>query len=416
MNFVRAEIIAVGTELLMGQIANTNAQYLSQKLGELGIDVFFHSVVGDNRDRLLACLLVAASRSDLILLTGGLGPTQDDLTKEVVADFLQRNLVIDPNGMKRIEQFFQQRNIPMPENNIRQAQVIEGAYVLPNDHGLALGDIVTIGHQMYILLPGPPFEMQPMFENYVIPYLRKHSTSTLYSRILRFIGIGESKLVTELADLIDTQSDPTIAPYAKASEVTLRISTKAKSEDEANVKMKPIIDEIYARVGKYIYGEGDKGIDEVIIDALRSRNLTLSCAESCTGGLISQQLTQYPGASQFFKGSVVCYTNEAKATLLNVNANTLAQYGAVSEETAIELAQNVRKMLQSDWAISVTGVAGPDPSEDKPVGLVYVGIANEAQTKVLTFQFAGTRKTIQIAAMKHALFALLKRIKKGENE
>lgn len=399
----------------MGQIANTNAQYLSQKLGELGIDVFFHSVVGDNRERLLACLLIAASRSDLILLTGGLGPTQDDITKEVVAEFLQRTLVVDPNGMKRIEQFFQQRNIPMPENNIRQAQVIDGAYVLPNDHGLALGDIITYDKQMYILLPGPPFEMQPMFENYVIPYLRQHSTSTLYSRILRFIGIGESKLVTELADLIDHQSDPTIAPYAKASEVTLRISTKAKSEDEANVKMKAVIDEIYARVGKYIYGEGDKGIDEVVFEELRSRNVTLSCAESCTGGLISQQLTQYPGASQFFKGSIICYTNEAKGTLLQISPNTLDQFGAVSEETAAEMAVNVRKLLQTDWAISVTGVAGPDPSEGKPIGLVYVGIANEQEVKVLKFQFAGTRKTIQIAAMKHALFALMKRIKKGEN-
>ncbi len=410
---LKSEIIAVGTELLLGQIVNTNAQFLSQKLSQQGIDVYFHSVVGDNRERLLFVLEQASKRSDIIILTGGLGPTQDDITKETVAHFLKAKSIIDQQGLQKIESFFQRRQIPMSPNNIKQAEVIEGSLVLPNDHGLAVGMIYKANGQMYILLPGPPFELNPMFENYAIPYIQEQQNSPvkLFSHVLRFCGIGESALVTELEDLLTNQSDPTIAPYAKPAEVTLRISTKAISEEAAMSKIDPVIAQIKSRVGEHLYGEGDHiTLEEVVLHTLMRLDMTLACAESCTGGLISKKITEHPGVSRFYKGGVICYTNDVKEKILNVDSKLLQQHGAVSAEVAEQLAIGVRLALDSDWGISVTGVAGPESVEGKPVGLVYIGISNATNTEVIPLQLAGTRKGIQTSAAKNALFQLWRRI------
>ncbi len=411
---MKAEIIAVGTELLMGQIANTNAQFLSRKLNEQGIDVYYHTVVGDNRARLQSVLQKANERSDLIVLTGGLGPTQDDLTKETIADLLSTKLILDEKGMQKIEAFFATRQIKMPPNNMRQAYVLEGSHILPNDHGMALGMIYHVASKTYILLPGPPKELNPMFDNYVTPYLREQnfSQSMLYSRVLRFCGIGESALVTELEDLIEQQSDPTIAPYAKLAEVSLRITSKASSQEEAEAKLEPLIKEIEARLGHFIYGEGDQiSLEEVVLQTLKNKNMSLACAESCTGGLISKKITEHEGVSRFYKGGIICYSNFAKEKLLHIQPELLDQYGAVSAEVAEQLAIKVRQILDTDWGLSVTGVAGPDSVEGKPVGLVYIGISNQHMTEVIELNLAGTRTGIQTNAAKTALFQLWKRIK-----
>lgn len=411
---LKSEIIAVGTELLIGQIANTNAQFLSQKLAEQGIDVYYHTVVGDNRERLLSVLRQASERSDLIILTGGLGPTQDDLTKETVAELVGTGLVLDQTGMQNIEAFFAQRKTHMSPNNIRQAYVLEGSTILPNDHGLALGMIYKANNKTYILLPGPPKELNPMFEQYAIPYLREQldANTLLFSRVLRFCGIGESSLVTVLSDLIEGQSDPTIAPYAKLAEVSLRITTKAATIEEADSKISPVIREIHARVGEYIYGEGDHiSLEEVVLHKLMKENMTLACAESCTGGLISKKITEHPGVSRLYKGGIICYTNFAKEKLLQIDPNILDAHGAVSAEVAEQLALNVRKLLDTDWGLSVTGLAGPDPVEGKPVGLVYIGISNKQSTEVIQLNLAGTRTLIQTSAANNALFQLWKRLK-----
>lgn len=411
---MRSEIIAVGTELLLGQIANTNAQYLSQKLADEGIGVYFHTVVGDNRQRLLSVLKLAEARSDMIILTGGLGPTQDDLTKETVAELLNVQLIIDPAAKERIVNFFARRNQPMTSNNLRQALVLEGAHILPNDHGLAPGMVFHSGEKIYILLPGPPSEMKPMFEEYALPYLRsiRKTPSMLYSKVLRFFGIGESALVTELSDLIEGQNDPTIAPYAKEAEVTLRITTLTASAEEGEIKLKPVLAEIERRVGQFIYGEGEHTtLEGVLLHTLSERGQTFAAAESCTGGLISQMITSLPGASSVFSGGVVCYTNQAKHQLLQIDEGLLSTVGAVSAEVAKELARGIRAILGADYGISVTGVAGPDEVEEKPVGLVYVGIASKDHAEAIEYRFAGTRKQIQLRSAKTALFQLWKRLK-----
>lgn len=411
---MRAEILAVGTELLMGQIVNTNAQYLSTRLAELGIDLYYQGVVGDNLERIISYLQIAAQRSDILLITGGLGPTEDDLTKEALASFLQRPLVTDEKSKERIEAYFRRRKMAMTPNNLKQAQVIEGAVVFPNDTGLAAGMGIEAKGRHYLLFPGPPSELIPMFQHYGIPYLKAifpHS-STLFSKVLRFFGIGESALVTEIEDLVSEQTDPTIAPYAKEAEVTLRITTKAGSEEEAERKLSPIIRKILDRVGPYYYGEGEENaLELVLLQALKEKNLTFAAAESCTGGRIGSFITAIPGASSVYRGGVVVYSNEAKKELLGISEEILRTEGAVSLTTAKRMAENVRRLLKADYGISVTGVAGPDPQEGKEIGLVYLGIADEKSSEAIEYHFAGTRGNIQLRAAKAALFQLWKRIK-----
>ncbi|MEG6587868.1 competence/damage-inducible protein A [Paenibacillus barengoltzii] len=416
---MKAEIIAVGTELLLGQIVNTNAQYLSQELAALGLDVYFQTVVGDNMNRLAEAVKTASERADVLILTGGLGPTQDDLTKEALAEVLGRTLYIDPEAMANIERFFQDRGVPMTENNRRQALAIEGGTPLPNETGLAVGNAIALNGKFYIVLPGPPKEMKPMFEHQAKPWILKHvltSEMPIFSRMLKFAGVGESALETKLLDLIQAQSDPTVAPYAKEGEVTIRISTKAANEQEAAVKLDAMEREIASRLPEHLYANVDEPIEKTILDLMASRGLTLSAAESCTGGLLMEMFTALPGSSAVFTGGIVCYSNAMKEKLLNVPHDLLegeSAPGAVSSETAKVLAEQVRLTVGTDIGLSITGVAGPAHSERKPVGLVYVAIAREgADTAVFELNLKGNREIIRLRAVK-SLFYQLWRVLQG---
>lgn len=411
---MRAEIIAVGTELLLGQIANTNAQYLSQKLAEVGINVYYHTVVGDNADRLFQVIGHAAARSELILFSGGLGPTQDDITKETLASFLGCNLEIDDPAMQKIAAFFDQRNLPMTENNRKQALVLTGSIVFPNDTGMAPGMAYQDKGRTYLLMPGPPSELYPMFERYVLPYLAslQPDKQVFHSQVLRFYGIGESALEERLLDMIQQQSNPTIAPYAKEFEVTLRITACAADTEKAEALIAPVEEEIRKRVGQFVYGTGESSLHEVLVAELKKRGETIAFAESCTGGTLSSLVTSVPGSSSVFRGSIICYSNEAKEQLLHVPKAVLDTKGAISEETARILAEQVRHIMGTTYGVSVTGVAGPDPSEGKPVGLVFIGLAGEGlETTVKQVQLAGHRQAIVGRSAKYALFHALQRLK-----
>lgn len=410
---MRGEIISVGTELLLGQIANTNAQYISKKLAEIGIDVLYHTAVGDNHQRLKGILETAQSRSDLIIFTGGLGPTKDDLTKEAIASHLGKALVEDAPAMMKIEAYFTQRGIEMTENNRKQAQVIDQSTVLPNDHGMAPGMAVEAASIRYILLPGPPRELIPMFDHYAIPYLQSlfPEQQVVHSKVLRFFGIGESALEEKLLDLIDAQSNPTIAPLANEGEVTIRITAKARNIDEANELIQKIEMEIGSRVGEYIYGYNDDTLPRVTFRTLKKGALKLSLAESCTGGLLSQMITSISGSSEIYSGGVISYSSEAKSQLLHVSSALIEEHGTVSEECAKAMAKQAREALNADVALSVTGVAGPDPTENKPVGLVYIGLATPEGTHSYRLNLSGTREGIQLKAAKYSLFYLLQYLK-----
>ncbi|MED4728102.1 competence/damage-inducible protein A [Aneurinibacillus migulanus] len=412
---MKAEIIAVGTELLLGQIANTNAQFLSQKLAEVGIGVYYHTVVGDNADRLYRLIEEAFTRSDLIIFSGGLGPTKDDLTKETVAQAVHRPLVHDETALERIVAYFDRRGVKMTENNRKQALVVEGSKVLPNDHGMAPGMAIEYKGKYLMMLPGPPRELYPMFTTYGLPYLLSLISDqyVVHSKVLRFFGIGESALEEELIDLIDGQSNPTIAPLAKEGEVTIRLTAKAKSITEAEEMIRVIEQEIEERVGEFIYGYDDDSLESVLVRKLTEQNETVAFAESITGGLVSHMVTSVPGSSAILKGSIVCYTNDVKHHLLAVPKDVLAEAGAVSEEAARVLAEEVRLRLGSTYGVSITGEAGPTASEDKPVGLVYIGATDGTQTQIKTFRLSGQRTAIQSRAAKHAIFTMLERIKKG---
>ncbi|SDT47391.1 nicotinamide-nucleotide amidase [Paenibacillaceae bacterium GAS479] len=409
---MRAEIIAVGTELLLGQIVNTNARYLSQGLAAIGIDVYFQTVVGDNSARIRQAIDIARSRADVLLFTGGLGPTMDDLTKDVLADYLGRKMTLHEPTMKVMEELFASRGSHMVESNRRQANWIEGSTPLENRAGLAVGNALEQDGTRYVLLPGPPKEMMPMFEGPASRWLLSElgAGAPLHSRILRFAGIGESKLEHELIDLIETQSDPTIAPYAKEGEVALRISSKSAHEAAALAKIEDTTQQIRARLGDYIYAEEDISLEEAVLRLLRSRRMRVSVAESCTGGLLAELITGVPGSSGEFLGGIVTYTNTMKNRLLGIPLEQLegpGAPGAVSESTAALMALRVAETTGSDWGLSVTGVAGPGTTEGKPVGLVHLGIARKGgEADVYTINVGGNRDTVRIRAAKHALYRL----------
>ena len=413
---MRAEIIAVGTELLLGQIVNTNAQYLSQGLAASGIDVYFQTVVGDNEQRLRQAIETARGRADILIFTGGLGPTQDDLTKDALAAYLGRRLVLHEPSMAKIEEMFASRGIHMVESNRRQALMLEESDPLPNSTGLAVGNALSVDGTHYILLPGPPREMKPMFDGPVKEWLRAQlgDSDPLFSRVLRFAGIGESALEDALLGLIDSQSDPTIAPYAKEGEVAIRISTKARNEAEADRRIDETVARVEELVGQYIYAREDVPIEQAVIAKLRNLDKTAAAAESCTGGLIAELLTDVIGSSNAFSGGVVTYTNAMKHTLLGI---PLAQLegpgapGAISRETAAAMAERVMNIASSDYGIATTGVAGPATSEGKPVGLVYIAIAERGRsTDVHELQLSGGRSMIRIRAAKQALYRLWRAI------
>ncbi|QEK12215.1 competence/damage-inducible protein A [Crassaminicella thermophila] len=393
---MNCSIISVGTEILFGQIINTNAVYLSQQLNELGLNVYYHYTVGDNSDRLKETLAYAMSKSDLIITTGGLGPTQDDLTKEIIAKVVGKKLELHKPSYEKICKYFKNIKRPMNKNNLKQAYIPKDSIVLPNDCGTAPGFIIENDGKIIITLPGPPKEMRAMFDSYVKDYLRTKSECIIYSKVLRFFGIGESALETALTDLISNQTNPTIATYAKEGEVSVRITMKAENIDEANRGVELIIKEIKNRLSQYIYSYDDEELVEVVAKKLLEKECSISFAESCTGGLISSKLTSISGISKCLDRSIVTYSNEAKVQELGVSLNTLEKYGAVSEETAKEMALGLKEKTKSDLCLAVTGIAGPTGgTKEKPVGLVYIAIAYEGNVICNKYNIWGDRNKIR---------------------
>lgn len=401
---MHAEVISVGTEILLGQITDTNSTFISQRLAELGIDVYFKTVVGDNEKRLLQALEIASGRSDMVILSGGLGPTKDDLTKQTVAKFLNCGLLTDKNALEYIEEYYRQNNRKMTDNNLLQAKYLEGSVSLPNESGMAVGSYYQNQNGPdFILLPGPPSEMRPMFDKEAMPRLKKNYAKEhlLFSRVLRFYGIGESQLVTELDDLINGQTNPTIAPYAKVGEVTLRLTAQADSKESA----KEILDEteqvISKRVGQYLYGYGDdNSLPKVVVEKLKQRGLTVSASESLTGGSFQKAVTDITGSSQIFPGGFVTYSASAKENLLDIPKEIIIENGVVSEATAKWMAERTRIKMGTDFGVSFTGVAGPDTLEGNPAGTVWIGISQRGrQTAAFEYHFYGDRDAVRVRSV-----------------
>ena len=407
---MKAEIIAVGTEILTGQIVNTNAQFLSEKLAEIGVDVYFQTAVGDNETRLISLLEIAQKRSNLVILTGGLGPTEDDLTKQTLAQFLGRHLTFDAQAQAKLDDFFAHRpDYARTPNNERQAQIVEGSIPLSNETGLAVGGMIEVDGVTYVVLPGPPSELKPMVLNELLPRLT--TGAKLYSRVLRFFGIGESQLVTILSDLIEEQTDPTIAPYAKTGEVTLRLSTKATSQDEAQKALDNLEEKILARqtfegvaLKDICYGYGEEAsLASVVVEELKKKKQTITAAESLTAGLFQATLANFSGASTIFKGGFVTYSLEEKAKMLDIPKVELEEYGVVSAFAAEKMAEQARLKTKSDFGISLTGVAGPDSLEGHPAGTVFIGLSQASGTEVIQVNIAGrSRADVRKIAVMHA--------------
>ncbi|OVE64975.1 competence/damage-inducible protein A [Clostridium diolis] len=396
---MKAEIIAIGTEILLGDILNSNAQYLAQELAALGIDMYYQQVVGDNEIRIMHAFDEAYSRSDIIITTGGLGPTDDDITKEVAAKYFNKKLIQDENSIKKIRDYFKFRERAMTQNNLKQGLIPEGATVINNNNGTAPGVIIEDDNKIMIILPGPPKEMKPMFEESVKPYLQEKSDSILVSRVVKILGIGESAVAEEIKDLIDAQTNPTIAPYAKDVGVMLRITAKAETKDEAIKLIEPIEEEIKNRLGDNVYATEDINIEEVVARLLIEKKLTISTAESCTGGMIASYLINYPGISEVFLEGAVTYSNEAKHNRLGVNNDILNKYGAVSEETAREMAIGIAKTANTDVSIVTTGIAGPEGGTlEKPVGLVFIGVYVQGKVTIQKCLFKGDRNKVRLQA------------------
>ncbi len=404
------ELISVGTELLLGNIVNTNANYLAQKCAELGFSLYYQITVGDNEGRLCEVLKTALNRSDILLLTGGLGPTQDDMTKEAVAKVFGRELLLDEASREHIANYFSSRrtgNVPavITDNNWKQALKIDGCIVLENQNGTAPGYIVEENGKAVILMPGPPNEMIPMFEASVLPYLRKKQDMIFVSKMIKICGIGESKAETDILDLIEAQTNPTIAPYAKNSEVHFRVTAAAKSPEEAKQLLTPVVDELYHRFGNYIYTtEEEETLEEVTVKLLKERGLTLAIAESCTGGLLTGRIVNVSGVSEVLKEGFITYSNEAKSKNLGVSLTTLQNYGAVSAQTAEEMVRGAARAAGSLTAIATTGIAGPDGgTHEKPVGLIYIACLVKDKVTVKELRLRGDRMKIREQSVIYAL-------------
>ena len=396
---MKAEIITVGTEILLGDILNTNCRYLSRELAAMGIEMYYQITVGDNEARLLSTLEESLNRSDIVICTGGLGPTEDDITKEVCAKYFGYDLVLHKPSLDAMMERFKRMNRIPTKNNEKQAYFPKEAYILKNDNGTAPGCIMEKNGTMIVVLPGPPREMEPMFENYVKPYLSKFTDEVIESEVLRIIGVGESKVENDILDIIDTQTNPTIATYAKGYECTLRITAKAKTVEEARALIKPMSDEMKRRFGQSLYATGETSIEEVVANYLVDNDLKIAVAESCTGGLVSASLIHYPGISSVFMEGCVTYSNEAKMKSLGVKQETLDVYGAVSSQCAEEMAAGVAKRYNTNIGIATTGIAGPDGGTDeKPVGLVYFGIYINGKVISKKYIFNGNRQGIRVRA------------------
>jgi len=405
---MKAEIISTGTELLLGETLNTSTHYLTGKLSSLGIEVDYHTTVGDNSQRLEQVLRQGIERSELLITTGGLGPTTDDLTKELVAKVLDLKMEMDPASLEQIKQFFGRRKAPMPSSNEKQAFFPQGSKILPNPIGTAPGAIIERGGKTVIILPGPPFEMEPMFNNYVWAELARivgPNAERMNERVIKVFGIGESALEKVLDELMNLPN-LTLALLAKRAEMHIRLvarSTKITS-DEALKALDQVEEEIRRRLGNKVFGRDQETMVGIVGQALDNQNLTISTAESCTGGLLGAAFTQEPGSSKFYLGGVVSYSNSLKRGILGVDEESLKAFGAVSEEVAKEMAEGVRSKTGSDLAISTTGIAGPDGgSNEKPVGLVYIGFATPKGVHAEKFQFYGERESVRQLTVQAAL-------------
>lgn len=407
---MNAEIIAVGSELLLGQITNTNARFLSNHLAELGINVYYHTVVGDNPARLEEAISIAEKRADLILFTGGLGPTKDDLTKEAIARHLGTSLESNEEALTSIVAYFERAGRPMTENNKKQALVLKDSDVLVNHNGMAPGMMYKKDERVYILLPGPPKEMEPMFQFEAKPKLARllNKADVILSHVLRFYGIGEAELEDRLHDILEKQSNPTIAPLATDGEVTLRITAKTTTTDEVWTLINGAKDEILDIVGDYLYGYDNDSLASKVIELLKDQGQTISAAESLTAGLFQSELASVPGASAVLSGGVITYNEEMKVHQLGLSAEMLAEYGVVSEQTALAMAEAVREKFKTTISVSLTGAAGPDAHGDQPAGTVWIGIATEQQSSSYRLQLSGMRNTNRLRAVKLALYYVIR--------
>ena len=408
-----AELIAVGTELLLGNIANTDAQMLSEGLSALGIDVYYHTVVGDNPQRLREALEIARKRANIIITTGGLGPTYDDLTKQTICETFGLPLEFHEDIWQEIVSYFQRRmkGGQITENNRQQAMLPAGCTVFDNPVGTAPGCAFEKDGVRVLMLPGPPYECRYMFTHRAAPYLRALTHEKIFSHELRIFGMGESQVEAVLHEMMVKGANPTLAPYAKTGEVLLRATAKAPTQEEAEEMLRPMVERVKATLGDIVYGEDVASLEEAVLAILKEQGKTVSFAESCTGGLLAKRLTDLPGASQVFRGGVVSYTNAVKAAALGVDEALLAEYGAVSEPVAKAMAEGCRRLCGSDLAVSVTGVAGPDGDDrGNPVGTVFLGLSTGAETicRQVDLSRGRSRGHIRHIAASHA-FDLLRR-------
>lgn len=402
---MKAEIISVGTELLLGQVINTDASYVARALSELGIDMMFSCTVGDNNGRLKEALTSALERSDLVITTGGLGPTEDDLTKEAIAECAGVPLVLHEESMERLKEHFVGRY--MGQNQIKQAMLPEGCAVLLNDRGTAPGCAVeTKEGKIIMMFPGPPSELVPMLRNYGIPYLMKRENASIFSMNVHVFGQGEGAVAEMLSDMTDA-SNPTVATYAKEGEMYVRVTAKADNTQKAEEMCRPVAEKIRERIGDCVYGINVDSLEQLIVNLLSERKLTIATAESCSGGLLAKRITDIPGSSSVFEMGAVTYANRIKTLLLDVPEEMLENHGAVSEEVAAAMAQGIRKKSGSDIGIGITGIAGPDGgTEEKPVGLIYVGLCDKEGTVVRKVKVFSQRRPRNYYRNTAASFAL----------
>lgn len=412
----KVEVLSVGTELLMGQIANTNAQYISKRLPEAGLGVYYHSVVGDNPERLADCLRLALRRSDVVITTGGLGPTQDDLTKDVVAETLGLPMELHEPSRDRIREYFQRVGRVMVESNFRQAYFPKGCQIIENDEGTAPGCIICCNawvdpaaleeegkEKVVIMLPGPPRELIPMFDRHVLPFFLQQTPHPLVSKFLRIVGVGESLVEERILSLVNGQTNPTLATYAKDGIVTIRITASGEHGESPEALVEDMSRRICEILGDSVYTTENEELEQTVFRLLRERGLSLALAESCTGGFLSGLLTAIPGASEVFRCGAITYTNSSKMQLLHVKPETIQEFGAVSKETAREMVQGICWLSGADVGVSVTGYAGPSGGEDKPVGLVYIGVKVGELEEVLEYRFSGNRERIRTLSAVNAL-------------
>lgn len=412
---MKAEILCVGTEILLGDIVNTNAAFIAKELASIGINVYHQEVIGDNPERLKEVLAMAFGRSDILIMTGGLGPTYDDLTKETVADYFGLELVLDEESLLHIKERLKRYKKAMTKNNEKQAWMPQGAVIFKNEHGTAPGFAVEKNGKTAILMPGPPREMQPMMLNYVIPYLRKDSDKVLVSRSIHVFNMGESRVESILKDKMVSYQNPTLAPYAKDGEVMLRVTARAHSEEEARELIEPVVAEVKDILGDYVYGVDVGTLQNAVVQKLKEKHLKVATAESCTGGYLSKRITEIDGSSEVFECGVCSYANQIKHKILGVSQQTLDTYGAVSQQTASEMAKGIKELAEADVGVSVTGIAGPGGgTEQKPVGLVYIGICTERHSEVIELNLnhgeKNQRDLIRYLAASHALHLILRTV------